>query len=675
MRRSGPALGVLLAGGILLSLTLLTGTRAFGDDQGGCADEASSVGGQDSSKPLRHVRCAAAPAPTPQLEAVSGDVDCDGVVTAVDALQVLRFIAGLPPEQHPGCLPVDAAAAVARNIADVNCDGDVDSVDALRILRYVASLPELPTEPGCLPIGGAPAPTPTSTPGPPTFTPTPCPTNCPLPTPVPTPPPTTQFIATNNTGVTANDLHLVLAAVPHDVILVPNVISYPLVCGPYGLSHQVTPHPQQITIDWTGGPCIADGESVTLELLEFGCGTPCASVTVECLHWTLDGEPIGAPCPTTTPTPTHTPAPSPCLSCTPTPTPTPVPATTPCAGCTPSLATPTPTFPPFTVFTATNDTGVAANDLHLVLAAPEGVSVLTQVLDDPPDCGTVTSIDNSVLMDGTTITWSGPACIQHGESVVLQFLEVDCGTPCAPVTVDCLHWTVNGTPIGSPCPGLTPTPTPTPCAGCTPTPTPVPTPTPAPRLPIDRLGIDTDPTGNTATSLGTIQNCASLGADATFTIDVVVASIQPQVGMSGGLKGFAFDLVYDPAKLTVTGVDNALFLVSSPGSSLLDLSDPVPDTTGNFTVIAIDVTGTPLENGSGVLSRITLHASPGASGLAHLGLENVGLVDAADNLYWIALTTEADAGIGQNCPTPVVTIPPTSLPGTVTPTPTATATP
>jgi hypothetical protein len=172
-----------------------------------------------------------------------------------------------------------------------------------------------------------------------------------------------------------------------------------------------------------------------------------------------------------------------------------------------------------------------------------------------------------------------------------------------------------------------------------------------------------------------MQNCLSLGADATFAIDVVVDSIQPQVGMSGGLIGFAFDLVYDPAKLRVTGVDNALFLASVPGSSLIDLTDPVPDVTGNFTVVAIDVTETPLESGSGVLSRITLQTLPGTAGVAHLGLENTDLVDAANNGYWIALTTEADVAIGQNCPMPAVTIPPTFLPGTVPPTPTASPTP
>ncbi|HSP55370.1 MAG TPA: hypothetical protein VLS25_07260, partial [Dehalococcoidia bacterium] len=198
--------------------------------------------------------------------------------------------------------------------------------------------------------------------------------------------------------------------------------------------------------------------------------------------------------------------------------------------------------------------------------------------------------------------------------------------------------------------------------------------TPAPQLLVNRLGIDTDPTGNTAASLGTIQDCAAIGPDTTFTVDVVVASIQPQVGMSGGLVGFGSDLVYDPAKLTVTGVNNALFVLSAPGNSLFDLSDAVPDTTGNFTVVAIN-TGSTFASGSGVLSRITLHTAPGSSGLAHLGLQNVGLIDAANNPYLIDQITEADVAIGQGCPTPGITIPPTFSPGTVTPTPTATPTP
>ena len=69
---------------------------------------------------------------------LSGDVDGNGDVNAVDALLVLRFVAGLQS------LPNMA-------VGDVNCDGFADATDALLILRHVAGLPVVLPE-GCLAI-------------------------------------------------------------------------------------------------------------------------------------------------------------------------------------------------------------------------------------------------------------------------------------------------------------------------------------------------------------------------------------------------------------------------------------------------------------------------------------------------------------------------------------------
>ncbi|HSP56430.1 MAG TPA: hypothetical protein VLS25_12685 [Dehalococcoidia bacterium] len=61
------------------------------------------------------------------LPVKAGDADCDGDVDAVDALQVLRRVAGL---SSTGC--------VLR--ANVKCDDSLDAVDALQVLRSVAGL-------------------------------------------------------------------------------------------------------------------------------------------------------------------------------------------------------------------------------------------------------------------------------------------------------------------------------------------------------------------------------------------------------------------------------------------------------------------------------------------------------------------------------------------------------
>ena len=76
------------------------------------------------------------PSSGPQMQ---GDVNCDDLATSVDALFILREVAGL------------GAGACAGN-GDVNCDGNRTSVDALGVLRYVASLPVNQNEP-CPDIG------------------------------------------------------------------------------------------------------------------------------------------------------------------------------------------------------------------------------------------------------------------------------------------------------------------------------------------------------------------------------------------------------------------------------------------------------------------------------------------------------------------------------------------
>jgi hypothetical protein len=89
------------------------------------------------------------PSETPGAKRLQGDVQCDGDVDSVDALQQLRDVASLETFQEDGCPAIGVAGAV---FGDVDCDGDVDSVDALKVLRHVAALSVPQMEP-CTDIG------------------------------------------------------------------------------------------------------------------------------------------------------------------------------------------------------------------------------------------------------------------------------------------------------------------------------------------------------------------------------------------------------------------------------------------------------------------------------------------------------------------------------------------
>jgi hypothetical protein len=63
-----------------------------------------------------------------------GDISGSGSVTTADALEILRYIAGLE-----NVIEGDERAEAA---ADVNGDGKIDTADAVAVLRVVAGLPD-----------------------------------------------------------------------------------------------------------------------------------------------------------------------------------------------------------------------------------------------------------------------------------------------------------------------------------------------------------------------------------------------------------------------------------------------------------------------------------------------------------------------------------------------------
>lgn len=78
--------------------------------------------------------------PPPPHGRIQGDADCNGIVNALDALQMLRGAASL-------------GEADCASSANVDCQYGTNVIDALLILRYAAGLPT-PIDPAvCPPIG------------------------------------------------------------------------------------------------------------------------------------------------------------------------------------------------------------------------------------------------------------------------------------------------------------------------------------------------------------------------------------------------------------------------------------------------------------------------------------------------------------------------------------------
>ena len=122
------------------------------------------------------------------------------------------------------------------------------------------------------------------------------------------------------------------------------------------------------------------------------------------------------------------------------------------------------------------------------------------------------------------------------------------------------------------------------------------------------IGVDADPAGNTATSLGSIDSCITVSRGDTFQVDVFVADIDD-------LSAWEVLFRYDPTVVTLADRDVRMFLAASPGSDVFDPSETLPDGGGLYRLAAVDlaIPHSP-DSGSGVLARLTLQAA--ASGVS-----------------------------------------------------------
>jgi len=183
------------------------------------------------------------------------------------------------------------------------------------------------------------------------------------------------------------------------------------------------------------------------------------------------------------------------------------------------------------------------------------------------------------------------------------------------------------------------------------------------------LGIDANPTGNSATSLGQIDVCVSVGAGESFDVDIFVTDV-------ANLVGWQTIFTYDPSVLKVANADMELFMAGSEPGRTLNLSDVTPDQDGSYSIIVVDTSpDSSGHSGSGVLTRITLEAV--GTGMSFLTLGDTILADPTaqiigsvngDELFDGALGY-AQVWVGEPCPGTL----PSPTPGPATPSPVATA--
>lgn len=128
--------------------------------------------------------------------------------------------------------------------------------------------------------------------------------------------------------------------------------------------------------------------------------------------------------------------------------------------------------------------------------------------------------------------------------------------------------------------------------------------------PQTRIGVDANSEGNTATSLGAIDECFEIGLGDTHTVDIFVENVTD-------LQAWEAVLAFDPEVLEIVDWDMQYFQAANAGSDVVDISGELPPETGLVQLAAFDSADPPSpDSGSGVLARVTVKgAGPGVSEL------------------------------------------------------------
>lgn len=128
--------------------------------------------------------------------------------------------------------------------------------------------------------------------------------------------------------------------------------------------------------------------------------------------------------------------------------------------------------------------------------------------------------------------------------------------------------------------------------------------------PQTQIGIDADSSGNTDTTLSTIDDCVEISQGASHTVDIFIQDVVD-------LQAWEAVLTFEPAVLEVVEKDAQLFMAANEGSDVQDFSGELPDSDGRYLLQVFDA-AEPFapDSGSGVLVRVTVKGvGPGVSEL------------------------------------------------------------
>jgi hypothetical protein len=144
---------------------------------------------------------------------------------------------------------------------------------------------------------------------------------------------------------------------------------------------------------------------------------------------------------------------------------------------------------------------------------------------------------------------------------------------------------------------------------------------------MEAMWADMSPSGNTATAVGDRQDCVQLTPGAVVLVDVIAR----KVPATNAMTGYRYKLNYASNALTVLSQNPNFMLAANSGSTLLNLSDPLPDDDldNDWDASLLDTGPASPESGSGVLDRLAIQVDAGApAGLYPLTLSDNGHLGA-----------------------------------------------